>query len=236
MSKTKIVGRDGDPDGLTILGAWCGIPGSTTKFLSDKLQYYKTFFDAVDGRTLVEGEPIKLPPDVAFCALSQAGHARWTYIARTHPPEPEVVAAHAEFDKLVLRSLAKIADVKDLPHHAKLIASLPMREGGLGLPLFAIIGTLAYQASAGIIDATQHAATTAFYESLRAKLDTQIVNHLKSWEHQYASMWLRKFGALEDEACPVTFGFGGSLRLRLGLHLARADWKCGVHTALVGTS
>jgi hypothetical protein len=29
LSKTKIVGRDGDPDGLTILGAWCGIPGST---------------------------------------------------------------------------------------------------------------------------------------------------------------------------------------------------------------
>jgi hypothetical protein len=101
-----------------------------------------------------------------------------------------------------------------------------MREGGLGLPLFAVIGTLAYQASAGIIDATQHAATTAFYESLRTKLDAQIVNHLKSWEHQYASMWLRKFGALEDEACPVTFGFGGSLRLRLGLHLTRADWKC----------
>jgi hypothetical protein len=63
-----------------------------------------------------------------------------------------------------------------------------MREGGLGLPLFAIIGTLAYQASAGIIDATQHAATTAFYESLRAKLDTQIVNHLKSWEHLVAKV------------------------------------------------
>ena len=225
LGKTKIIGRDGDPTGLVILGAWCGQPGSTEAFLNEKLQNYKIFFDGLNGKIMIEGEPIRLPPDVAFAALVQAGHARWTYMARTHPPEPDVVSAHEQFDNMVHETLGGIAGVKDLPHHSKLIATLPIREGGLGLAPFKIIGPLAYKSSVGLVDAAQQALTYAFYDTLRKSFDKQLVDHVKLFEHKYASMWLRKFGALDDEACPVTHGFSGSLRIRLGLHLKRSEWK-----------
>lgn len=226
LGKTRIIGRDGDPQGLVILGAWCGSPGSSAKFLEEKLVHYKTFFDGLDGKLCIDNQPIKLPPDVAFASLVQAGHARWTYIARTHPPEPEVVQAHRRFDKMMLHTLGCIAGITELPKHSKLIAMLPIRDGGLGIAPFDVIGPLAYQASAGIIEATQRAVTTLFYDNLLSNLDPQIASHIKAWQHQHASMWLRKLGALEDANCQVSNGFGGALRLRLGLHLTLKDKWC----------
>jgi len=224
LGKTRIIGRDGDPSGLVILGAWCGAPGSSEQFLETKLRHYQTFFDALDGTLEIDEEPIRLPADVAFSALVQAGHARWTYIARTHPPEDEVTMAHSKFDDMMLQTLRGIAGVNTLPKHSQLIATLPIRDGGLGLAPFKVIGSLAYKASAGIVDASQKALTIAFYDLLRSELDKQLVDHLRAWKHKHGSMWLRKHGALEDASCPVTHGFGGALRLRLGLHLSRPDW------------
>ena len=223
MGKTRIVGRENDPVGLVILGAWCGAAGSADKFLEDKLAHYKTFFDGLDGKLTINDEPIKLPPDVAFCALVQGGHSRWTYIARTHVPEPDVIQAHIRFDKMMLHTLRGIAGVSALPSHSNLIAMLPIRDGGLGLAPFEVIGPLAYQASVGAISATQQALTTLFYDNLLSKLDPAIAAHIKAWKHPCGSMWLRKLGALEDASCPVQYGFGGALRLRLGLHLKTDD-------------
>ena len=223
-AKTKMVGRDGDPPGLVVLGAWCGAVGSATEFLEKKLKNYKKFFDALDGKLVVEGDPVLLPSDVKFAGLSQAGHARWTYMARTHPFEPDVAESHRKFDQMVLNSLCQIAAVQQLPAHSQHIMQLPVLEGGLGLPTFFAIGDLAYQASSGAIEATQQATTALYYSALIAKLPPVIINHLRSWKTKHSSLWLRKLGALDDAACPVVRGFGGSLRLRLGFHLKVDGW------------
>ena len=204
--KTKMVGRDGDPKGLVVLGAWCGSVGSATPFLEEKLRTYKTFFDAIDGKLLVEDNPVLLPADVKFAGLSQAGHARWSYIARTHPPDEDVCAAHIRFDNMVATSLCQISAVQQLPPHSKQIMQIPISDGGLGLPSFFAIGALAYQASCGEILATQKALTAGFYEQLIATLPQVVIDHLKTWKHKHASLWLRKLGALEDSACPVVRG------------------------------
>jgi hypothetical protein len=224
--KTRIVGRASDSDGLVILGAWCGPPGSAKHFLDEKLKKYKTFFDAIDGRIVINGEPVLLHADVKFAALSQAGHARWTFIARTHPPEEDVVNAHKQFDKMVNDSLCQIAGVTSgLPEHARQIAQLPLKDGGLGLPMFVAIAELAYRCSSGAVCAKQHAATAAYYERLLDSLPAEIIAHLKGWKHKYGSLWLRKLGALDDGACPVTHGFAGALRLRLALHREVGSWR-----------
>ena len=120
---------------------------------------------------------------------------------------------------MMMRTLRGIAGVNQLPTHSNLIAMLPIREGGLGLAPFEVIGRLAYQASVGSISATQFALTTLFYDDLLSKVEPVIATHIAAWKHPSGSMWLRKLGALEDASCPVQHGFGGALRLRLGLHL-----------------
>ena len=219
--KTQTIGGDSgcDEAGLVVLGAWCGRPGSAEPFLNEKLRKYKTFFDALDGAIEIDGEPIILPPDVRFAALSQAGHARWTFVARTHPPEEEVMNAHRRFDEISEKSLANIASVTSLPQHARHIAQLPVSEGGLGLPSFASIGGIAYGCSVGELNTDQRTATQLYNQALIEALPHQTREHLAKHKHRFASLWLRKFGAMDETVAQVTNGFAGSLRLRLGLHL-----------------
>ena len=218
--KTQTIGGDSgcDAEGLVVLGAWCGRAGSAEPFLNEKLRKYKTFFDALDGAIEIDGEPIVLPPDVRFAALSQAGHARWTFVARTHPPEPEVMEAHRSFDGLVEKSLANIASTTALPPHALHVAQLPVSEGGLGLPSFSSIGPIAYGCSVGELNTDQRTATHMYNQGLIEALPQHTREHINKHKHKFASLWLRKFGAMDEVVAQVTSGFAGALRLRLGLH------------------
>jgi hypothetical protein len=197
--KTRIMGQEGCERGMAILGAWCGYEGSAEDFLTKKLEKFKTFFDGLDGLIVIDGEPVVLPADVRFAALSQAGHARWTFVARTHPPEEDVMNAHRRFDDIAARSLCSAAAVTtELPQHAKLIAQLPISEGGLGLPSFSSIAPIAYGCSSGAINTDQHTGTLLFNQALIDALSHEIREHLAKHKHKLASLWLRKFGALDE--------------------------------------
>ena len=128
--------------------------------------------------------------------------------------------AHRRFDELVANTLCNTAGVAgDLPPHAQTIAQLPIAEGGLGLPRFAAIAPFAYGSSAGDIETDQRTGTIIYNTALLNTLPPATRTHISKYKSKFASLWLRKFGALDEAAAQVTSGFAGSLRLRLGLQI-----------------
>jgi hypothetical protein len=143
-SDVWIPGRDANKNGLTVVGASVGTYQYQMLSLSQKLLAYDSILNQLSS--------LPLPPQLAFALLGSCVHSRPMYMARVTPPcivpdnEPN---PFARFDHKVLETLMAISkvDIATPEIHASLIASLPIRLGGLGLRKMAQVHSCAWTAS-----------------------------------------------------------------------------------------
>jgi hypothetical protein len=127
------------PDGIRLLGAAVTKRSSFVQdLLSEKLVQYERFFGVIP----------KVPQPLAFSLLRACGPARWTYLAKVHPPAL-VGEAHRNFDKRLLDAVGGLmgVDASELSAEARKLISLPERMGGMGMTTYADICEMCFASS-----------------------------------------------------------------------------------------
>jgi hypothetical protein len=167
------------PEGVKILGAWIGGAEATEIFLSKSLTKAETWFERVVG----------LHPATALPLMRKCGAPRWTHLARTHRPE-DSKGVTERFDKCVTQALCQLMEINSsaLSEVVLQIFQLPIRDGGLGVPLFTPLLVDCYQSS--VSQESQSVATRLMHKSILDAMDQDTLLHLKACRRNSASSWL----------------------------------------------
>jgi hypothetical protein len=171
---------DRAPQGMKILGAWVGSDEATELHLMEAHGKAQIWFE----RT------VHLHPAAALPLLRKCGAPRWTHISRTHLPARSLEATK-KFDTLVKAALAEVMaiDVNQFDETHLKIITLPLREGGLGIPLFEMLLEICYNSSKEQQE-TQSVATRLLHKTILDSLDQDTLLHLKACRRNSASSWL----------------------------------------------
>jgi hypothetical protein len=191
-------------DGLPILGAFVsGNHEWIRQQLIEKANSYDTYFQNL----------AQLPAPVAFPMLQSCIVSKWVYIARTHSPAV-AKEAHFLFDSKVRLAFKLITGVEsDLNAESYYAMHLPMREGGLGLPSYELIGGLAYTASRNDnVGGTQEMLTIAHDHTVIALLQARPgwADWLAAQRKDGSSLWIRGCRQINN-----TPGYASALLLRI---------------------
>ena len=178
------------------------------KHLDSKLQHYSKFFDAIIRDDV--------PTEVSWQLLAACGPARWTYWARTHPPD-EVAAQHVKFDDMLAACFRKIALIDEpLTEEHRALMHMPVALGGLGLQRFEWIAPLAFAASSSTDPdkPSQEELTANYNKELHGRLSREVKRHLDITNQDGASQWL----VPKAHTCVRRPGFALALQHRIRAH------------------
>jgi hypothetical protein len=190
-------------DGLSLLGAFVsGNREWIRQQLLKKADSYDSFFENL----------ALLPPPAAFPMLQTCVVSKWTYVARTHSYD---VArdAHCAFDNKVRQAFRRMTACGELSVASNYALHLPMREGGLGLPSFELIGGLAYAASRNSnVGGTQEMLTIQHDHKVIEQLHTipGWAEWLMANRKDGSSLWIRACKQIHNSP-----GYASALLLRI---------------------
>jgi len=121
-------------EAIEVLGTPLGAPEAVRKLLQDKIAALR---DSIGKLLWLEDKQTAMLL-MRFCVVQRANH-----LLRSLPPSA-LAEFTAEYDAQVHGFLARMVEPSTLTDHAKLIASLPVSQGGLGITPLAVTSKAAY--------------------------------------------------------------------------------------------
>jgi hypothetical protein len=191
-------------DGIKVLGAWISRDEACTKaWLHKQLRKHDEGFKRLQALAVDS-------PREALRILSVCMVPRMTYLLRTHPPSTTRELC-VEFDRAVDEVLTTIFG-EALTPTSRSIISLPLRDGGLGVPITELLRECAYAASVDPEGApSQRTAAALQATALKEELctDPRIRAILASQAKKHTAQWLSPLAHLTPEAARTALKLRG---------------------------